>query len=146
MKFRWTPRKGEMRGRRLVPTHHLPCGAVGGDACRSPLPSCTERRSCQLQCENCSSPARVPGSQAKSQSSEAKNQNPSSWQPSFGAAGLGDGIDKIPGRRCKMGSLRAKHSQLMSALFHANQLSCVYLSPAIEKGVEGREDTIPEEP
>lgn len=34
----------------------------------------------------------------------------------------------------------------MSALFHANQLSCVYLSPAIEKGVEGREDTIPEEP
>jgi len=45
-----------------------------------------------------------------------------------------------------MGSLCAKHSQLMSALFHANQLSCVYLSPAIEKGVEGRKDIIPEEP
>lgn len=35
------------------------------------------------------------------------------------------------------GSPRAKHSQLMSALSHANQLSCVYLSPAPGKGGGG---------
>ena len=64
-------------------------------------------------------------SQTKFRSPAAKNQNPSNWQPCSGAAGLRGGIDKIPGRPCKTGSPRAKHSQLMSALSHANQLSCV---------------------
>lgn len=58
---------------------------------------------CQLRCESCSSPAKAPGSQAKSQSSEAQNQTPLSWQASCELLGSEMGLIRSLGGAARWG-------------------------------------------